>query len=781
MSKLSANLILSVTIAIYIIGCQTVIGYDKNNDIEQLTKSTLAVEENSAVQSTRDLPEDESFSWEFEHTLIDNDPPATYRINDIQIGDIDGDNLPDIWTTGRGAGKNNYQMVWYKNPTWQRFEITKGDYKYGALGDLDNDGDLDIVAGSDNDAQVYWFENNGSPQEIDWPKFSLGIRGKPDLIIVADVNNDKYQDLIIMYKDRLVWAMNPQSPKNAWPTFDLWKGDIRAGGSVFDLDQDGDQDIIYGNAWFENPLPGGDPKQGSSWVMRIIDARWPTQARSAVGDLNGDGIPDVVLSDEEGSKGIVWYLGSLNISDSSWNRNDIVRHDYEGIHSLALSDFDLDGDLDIFAAEMHHGKNPDKISVFENIDADSNMWIEHILGDFGSHNAKVVDMNGDGYPDIVGKNYQAEENPLRIDLLTFNLGEDMSRKEWKKYIIDSNRPGRAVFIDAGDIDNDSLPDIVTGAWWYKNPGELGMDWTRNKIGEGFYNMAVTYDFDRDGDIDILGTKDRLKSASFVWAENNGTGKFILHDNLPVADGDFLQGARAAELFPNGEIGVVLSWHNRTSTQIYKVPKKPNGSWLWQVISSTTNGEQIALGDLDYDGDLDIHLGTHWLQNSGGDWKTLKVLAMGDPEADPDRVELADIDLDGDLDVVIGAEHARRLVWAESPSDPKKPWIEHVISTQSLAMSLDVGDIDKDGDADIVIGEHNTKEPNIGNVYIFLNESNGLHWTAVKIDSDLEHHDGTQLVDIDNDGDLDILSIGWLHSKVVLYENPLYENPGQNLP
>jgi len=34
----------------------------------------------------------------------------------------------------------------------------------------------------------------------------------------------------------------------------------------------------------------------------------------------------------------------------------------------------------------------------------------------------------------------------------------------------------------------------------------------------------------------------------------------------------------------------------------------------------------------------------------------------------------------------------------------------------------------------------------------------------------ERHDGTRFRDIDNDGDLDIISIGFTHSKVVLYEN-----------
>ena len=92
----------------------------------------------------------------------------------------------------------------------------------------------------------------------------------------------------------------------------------------------------------------------------------------------------------------------------------------------------------------------------------------------------------------------------------------------------------------------------------------------------------------------------------------------------------------------------------------------------------------------------------------------------------------------------------------------------MISTDILGMSLDVGDVDQDGDIDVVAGEHNRNNPDVGRVIIYQNEAGGSTWNAAEIDSGLEHHDGTRFVDIDNDGDLDILSIGWTHGKVVLY-------------
>ena len=47
---------------------------------------------------------------------------------------------------------------------------------------------------------------------------------------------------------------------------------------------------------------------------------------------------------------------------------------------------------------------------------------------------------------------------------------------------------------------------------------------------------------------------------------------------------------------------------------------------------------------------------------------------------------------------------------------------------------------------------------------------GDRWVSHFVHEGDEHHDGAQFVDIDRDGDLDIISIGWGHGKVVLYEN-----------
>ncbi len=112
-----------------------------------------------------------------------------------------------------------------------------------------------------------------------------------------------------------------------------------------------------------------------------------------------------------------------------------------------------------------------------------------------------------------------------------------------------------------------------------------------------------------------------------------------------------------------------------------------------------------------------------------------------------------------------------MVWYEQPPAADGPWIRHLIATVTGPMSLDVGDLDGDGDLDVVAGEHNLAHPETARLWIFENaDGRGGRWLGHIAGVGDEHHDGAILVDIDGDGDLDIVSIGWSHGRVLLYEN-----------
>jgi len=193
--------------------------------------------------------------------------------------------------------------------------------------------------------------------------------------------------------------------------------------------------------------------------------------------------------------------------------------------------------------------------------------------------------------------------------------------------------------------------------------------------------------------------------------------------------------------------------------------------LSKTVSSPPQGEDLDFGDIDRDGDLDLLLGDLWLRNDGDTWPTFRLGKITNGE--PDRVDLADINGDGRLDAVVALEKGTDIWWFEAPVDPTDTWNQHrlgVIAGQGF--SMDTEDFDGDGDPDVVIGEHRGEIEN--RVVLFQNTGAGSSWTQNIVDKDskdvIDHHDGTVTADMDCDGDLDIISIGWYNPKVWLYEN-----------
>jgi hypothetical protein len=149
--------------------------------------------------------------------------------------------------------------------------------------------------------------------------------------------------------------------------------------------------------------------------------------------------------------------------------------------------------------------------------------------------------------------------------------------------------------------------------------------------------------------------------------------------------------------------------------------------------------------------------------------------VSDVDGDPDRNRLVDMNGDGRLDAVVGFQAISvegKLAWYQQPESLGEPWTEQVIASDVVGpMSVGVADLDDDGDPDVVVGEHNLASPDDARLLVYENtDGAGTSWQVHTVHRGDEHHDGAELVDIDADGDLDIVSIGWGHGRVVLYEN-----------
>lgn len=706
--------------------------------------------------------------------------------------DVDRDGRDDIVVGGRGKAP---ALVWLRFTLdgWQRFVIESEQLSIeagGAFADIDGDGDLDLVAGEDYSGnRVFWWENPYPNYNLDvgWTRrlIKSGGQNRHHDQTFGDFNGDGRLELALWNQGNrnqpsiLYLAAIPPEPRNAplWTLTPIFTSTVYAEGLfAADVDGNGVTDLIGGGFWFRF-------EQGR-YIAEEIDGR-NRGIRVVAGQIIPGGRLEVVTSTSHGR-------GTINLyhwTGSVWERRVLVDR-VEEAHSLSLADINLDGTLDIFCGEMRlDGTNPDSRMILLYGNGTGAFELAEGPPGIDHHESRLGDIDGDGDLDILGKPYNFETPRLHIWLNETNNPTKLDLSRWRRHVIDPARPDRAIFVLHGDLDRDSLPDIVSGAWWYRNPGRIEGNWVRSPIGEPLRNAAILADLDDDGDLDIFGTQGRgsERNGRFAWAQNEGDS-FIVRTNLASGAGDFLQGAVSARFTPDGPPDIALSWHEAGhGIQKLRVPNNPTvETWPLRTISPFSQDEQLSVGDIDRDGDIDLLLGTRWLRNDDGVW-TLLVIHNG--PGSPDRNRLADINRDGRLDAVVGFEAigvAGKLAWYEQGEDPAAPWTEHIIAVDVIGpMSLDVGDIDGDGDLDIVVGEHDPSRPERARLLIFENDdSYGLQWRRWVVYIGDEHHDGAQLVDIDNDGDLDIMSIGWSHNRVLVYENlatPLPSAPPPETP
>ncbi len=719
----------------------------------------------------------------FEHVIIDDHGPENPHTK--TIGDINGDGYVDALAAGSSGGP----LYWYESPAMSRHLIApSGTWSCDAeVADVDGDGDNDLIISEYYQKnRLEWYENARTTADSAGERWKLHIIGAPRAhdIEVADLDADG--DLDVVSRGQSGFGANEGNRIVLWRQDgpDSWAQIIipcphGEGLALGDLDRDHDPDIVIGLHWYENP---GD-LESNGWTEHFICDR-PGDMAVDVGDLNADGRLDVAVTQSEGSFRMSWFEAPIEIrSNRPWAEH-VIDSRLDKAHSLRIGDMDLDGDPDVVTAEMHQSPDPDRVLVYLNTGGGLK-WKKQVVASTGSHNLRLADFDRDGDLEIFGANWksapEAKFAPVEMWRNRLKSEPKLGLDSWERHVIDPEKPWRAVFITSADIDGDELKDIVTGGWWYSNPGSPGGNWTRHELGDSLLNMAAVYDFDGDGLPDVLGTsgKGSSSSASFFWARNLGAGRFTLYGNIPQAEGDFLQGVAISRFIEGSPHEIVLSWHKADmGLQILSLPEDPVAhNWSWRKLSETSLDEALSAGDIDLDGDTDLLLGTVWLRNDGSSWSEH---TLYETRASPDRNRLADIDGDGLPDAVVGYEAiniAGKLAWYQNQPPHTAGWKEHVIAEVVGPMSLDVADLDRDGDLDVVVGEHNYADPAKAGLFVFENaDGRGHKWIAHPVYTGDEHHDGAQAVDIDADGDLDIISIGWENPAVVLYENKALAGP-----
>jgi len=391
-----------------------------------------------------------------------------------------------------------------------------------------------------------------------------------------------------------------------------------------------------------------------------------------------------------------------------------------------------------------------------------------------SETAAVADINKDGKLDIIsGENWYESPGWTKHRFRELNFTNNY-------YDNFSDLPV--------DVNGDGYPDLVRVTWfakkisWWKNPGRVASP-TRVRTKETSAPSAGGNPVPGVA-VGFGGAADRTSMSGDYWQEAD------------IHTGFNIEFAVLADMDNDGTANEVVAQENGTPQAWYEVK---NGAWVAHEISDKSYGHGIGAGDVNGDKRTDILTPRGWLEAPAdpragnwtfhADWEAINVPlpVSGQPAAAPGTspkllelgfMHVMDVNGDGRNDVIAGAGHNYGLFWFEQGKDGQ--FTRRTIDASwSQPHASTVVDLNGDGRMDIVTGKrfmaHNgsdpgEKEPLGVYWYEFVRPPAGsvaggqpaaVEWIKHVIDYGGRMGGGMQIpvIDIDGDGDLDIVCAG----------------------
>jgi hypothetical protein len=345
--------------------------------------------------------------------------------------------------------------------------------------DFDHDGDLDLAGWIYGEHKVRVYRNLLAEQGLDTFVFQTDLYGPSCgmscLLWCGDLNRDGRPDIVVP-GDTMGWFENQDSFRFVWHFI----GVPGYGAPCCDCDDvDGDNavDIVCGDQPLD--LWRNDGNMNFS-RERIANGKW---WRVKLGDVTGDGYPDLLASD------ILYKNRGTNgrgIFDSSWSGR------LGSADGIWIRDFDADGRRDLLLCkerdgaaiywywnEDNSGHNFDRRKVVRGSDAEP--YTDGCIGE---------DIDGDNLPDVVGAR-------SRVGFFR-NTGSD-----FEEIVVDSNFPN-SHWVYAAPLAGEHDLDIVAANGFEGLPVDsCTFTWWKNQIKNRFYPWGHLFSSVLDGDTDVV--------------------------------------------------------------------------------------------------------------------------------------------------------------------------------------------------------------------------------------------------------------------------------------
>ena len=643
---------------------------------------------------------------------------APHYTADLAIVDLDGDGDQDLClaTTGVSYCTGSYVHWYYYGDYFGRLSVLlnygggvfldPGSQAVGsgpislALGDLSEDGIPDLVA---VDGSRLWVLPGSGDAGFGAPTGYEAIGGL-DVVVLGDLNGDSHLDSAVVSSTATSIFLGSGDGTL------VLAGSIDIGGDALhaaDLDLDGDLDLVVILGSVHILLGNGD---GTFEDIGFTGAaEWYRQGQSAVGELNGDGVPDLAIR-------YVWDDGYyvdysavdvwLGVGDGTFTPGETYQlGSYHG--SLQLSDLDLDGRTDLLWAQR-------EMFVYDSIGFGIRVNVRWGRGDgtFPTSSSFVTgvkpsamhvdDLNGDGLPDLAVTNAKSRNVAVVI-----NVG-DRVFESGISYCC-GNQPR---CLAAADLDGDGDLELVTG--------NLSSNDVSILLNSSFFPFLVTGPGRGERNPPLVRLFD-LSQDHVIRRQWQAYGVSRYGVNVAGAD---LDGDGRHEMLTGAGPGAVFgphvrgwAWDGSTTTPIPGLSYFAYGTPKW--------GVNVAGGDIDGDGIDEIITGAgpgsvYGPHVRGWNWDgsgtvapigQVSFLAYGTNRWGV-NVSAGDIDGDGIDEIVTGAgpslwfsPNVRGWNWDGAGPVTMIPGLDFfAYNTGRWGVNVSCGDLDGDGIDEIVTGQ-----------------------------------------------------------------------------